>query len=79
MHTQNTQTIDETAHAPRSLDGIGADVTRLERSVARTLHLIATACDERAAPPIRAARRNLAEVYGATRLRRRLERARLTA
>ena len=52
---------------------------RLERSVAATLRIIAAAHVERQAPPIHAARRHLSEVYGATRLARRLERERRTA
>ncbi|GJD44988.1 hypothetical protein AFCDBAGC_2857 [Methylobacterium cerastii] len=51
------------------------DEQRLERSVAATLRVIAAAHAERTAPPIHAARRRLGEVYGATRLARRLERA----
>ncbi|GJE10938.1 MULTISPECIES: hypothetical protein [Methylobacterium] len=52
---------------------------RLERSVAAALRVIAAAHDERQAPPVSAARRRLSEVYGATRLARRLERDRRTA
>ncbi|MCJ2010882.1 hypothetical protein MKK70_06000 [Methylobacterium sp. E-041] len=51
------------------------DEQRLERSVAATLRVIAAAHAEREAPPVHAARRRLGEVYGATRLARRLERA----
>ena len=51
------------------------DEQRLERSVAATLRVIAAVHAERAAPPVHAARRRLGEVYGATRLARRLERA----
>ncbi|GEO98376.1 hypothetical protein [Methylobacterium haplocladii] len=47
---------------------------RLQHSIASTLLVIAAARAEREAPPIHAARRHLAAVYGATRLRRRLER-----
>ncbi len=47
---------------------------RLEHSIATTLLVIAAARVERDAPPVHAARQRLAEVYGATRLRRRLER-----
>lgn len=47
---------------------------RLQRSIATTLCVIAAARAEREAPPIHAARQQLAAVYGATRLRRRLER-----
>lgn len=46
----------------------------LERSVADALRIIAAACAERNAAPVKAARRQLAEVYGATRLSRRRER-----
>ncbi len=52
------------------------DEQRLERSVAATLRVIAAAHAEREAPPVHAARRRLGEVYGATRLARRIERAR---
>ncbi|KAA0123256.1 hypothetical protein CIW48_14170 [Methylobacterium sp. P1-11] len=52
---------------------------RLERSVAAALRVIAAAHVERQAPPISAARRCLSEVYGATRLARRLEQERRTA
>ena len=54
--------------------GHSAEAARLERSVQAVLTLIATAQDERRAPPVQAARRNLAAVYGLTRLRRREER-----
>ncbi len=47
---------------------------QLHHSVATTLLVIAAARAERAAPPVSAARRRLAQVYGATRLRKRLER-----
>ncbi len=47
---------------------------RLHHSIATTLLVIAAARAERAAPPVHAARQRLAEVYGASRLRRRLER-----
>lgn len=47
---------------------------RLERSVSATLRIIDAAHVERQAPPVHAARRRLGEVYGATRLARRLER-----
>lgn len=56
----------------------GAD-TRLERTVADALRIIAAACAEREAPPVRAARERLAKVYGTTRLRRHLERQHLPA
>jgi len=52
---------------------------RLERSVAAALRVIAAAHVERQAPPISAARQRLSEVYGATRLARRLEQERRTA
>ncbi|MGH1587175.1 hypothetical protein ACRBEV_01010 [Methylobacterium phyllosphaerae] len=52
---------------------------RLERSVAAALRVIAAAHVERQAPPVTAARRRLSEVYGATRLARRLEQERRTA
>ncbi|AIQ92210.1 MULTISPECIES: hypothetical protein [Methylobacterium] len=52
---------------------------RLERSVAAALRVIAAAHVERQAPPVSAARRRLSEVYGATRLARRLEQERRTA
>ncbi len=47
---------------------------RLELSIANALLVIAAARAERQAPPVHAARQRLAEIYGATRLRRRLER-----
>ncbi|MBB5757007.1 hypothetical protein HNR00_001715 [Methylorubrum rhodinum] len=47
---------------------------RLDHSIAATLLVIAAARVEREAAPVHAARQRLAEVYGATRLRRRLER-----
>lgn len=47
---------------------------RLQHSVAQTLCVIAAARAERQLPPIHAARQRLAAIYGATRLRRRLER-----
>ena len=43
------------------------------------LRVIAAAHVERQAPPVSAARRRLSEVYGATRLARRLEQERRTA
>ncbi|MDP4004589.1 hypothetical protein [Methylobacterium sp. NEAU K] len=52
---------------------------RLERSVAAALRVIEAAHVERQAPPVHAARRRLSEVYGATRLARRLERDRRSA
>ena len=52
---------------------------RLERSVAATLRVIAAAQAEREAPPVHAARRHLGEIYGATRLARRMERERRSA
>lgn len=62
-------------------DGLSGDALdraraqgRLHHSVATTLLVIAAARVEREAPPIHAARRRLAQIYGATRLRRRLER-----
>lgn len=59
----------------RMLAGCGAmEAARLERSVAAALDLIAAAQDERTAPPVQAARRNLAAVYGLKRLRRHQER-----
>lgn len=54
---------------------IPVDEARLERSVADALRIIAAACAERNAAPVKAARRQLAEVYGATRLSRRRERS----
>ncbi|MEH3117341.1 MAG: hypothetical protein PGN25_06970 [Methylorubrum populi] len=47
---------------------------RLHHSIAATLLVIAAARAEREAPPVHAARRRLAEAYGASRLRKRLER-----
>ncbi|GEP08294.1 hypothetical protein [Methylobacterium gnaphalii] len=47
---------------------------RLQHSIATTLLVIAAARAEREAAPVHAARQRLAAVYGATRLRRRLER-----
>lgn len=47
---------------------------RLERSVADALRIIAAVCAERNEPPVKAARRHLAEIYGATRLSRQRER-----
>ena len=61
-------TIDHFARQPGDL--------RLQRSVAETLRTIAAACAERDAPPVKAARRELAAVYGATRLSRRRDRLR---
>ena len=52
---------------------------RMERSVAAALRVIEAAHVERQAPPVSAARRRLSEVYGATRLARRLEQERRTA
>jgi hypothetical protein len=52
---------------------------RLERSVDAALRIIAAARVERQAPPVTAARRRLSEIYGATRLARRLEQERLIA
>ena len=52
---------------------------RLERSVADALRTIAAACAERNEPPVKAARRHLAEIYGATRLSRHRERRRASA
>ncbi|MCJ2049118.1 hypothetical protein [Methylobacterium sp. J-070] len=52
---------------------------RMERSVAAALRVIAAAHVERQAPPVSAARRRLSEVYGATRLARRLEQEQRTA
>ncbi len=49
---------------------------RLQRSVADTLRVIAAACAEREAPPVKAARQELAAIYGATRLSRRRDRPR---
>lgn len=63
---------DDAAQGWRLPDG-GAEI-RLERSVAHTLRVIAAACAEREAAPVKAARQHLAEIYGATRLSRRLER-----
>ncbi|KQP60742.1 hypothetical protein [Methylobacterium sp. Leaf112] len=51
---------------------------RLQRSVADTLRTIAAACAERDAPPVKAARRELAAIYGATRLSRRRDGLRAT-
>ena len=48
--------------------------SRLQHSIATTLCVIAAARAERELPPIHAARQRLAAIYGATRLRRRLER-----
>ena len=53
--------------------------SRLERSVADTLRVIAAACTERATPPIHAARQHLQEAYGAARLRKRMEQVRHSA
>lgn len=47
---------------------------RLQHSIATTLLVLAAARAEREAAPVHAARQQLASVYGATRLRRRLER-----
>ncbi|MCJ2034152.1 hypothetical protein [Methylobacterium sp. J-068] len=52
---------------------------RLARSVADALRIITAACEERNAPPVKAARRHLAEIYGATRLNRQRERRRASA
>ncbi|KQP10984.1 hypothetical protein ASF28_07920 [Methylobacterium sp. Leaf99] len=61
-------TIEPVARQPGDL--------RLQRSVADTLRTIAAACAERDAPLVKAARRELAAVYGATRLSRRRDRLR---
>jgi len=47
---------------------------RLQHSIATTLLVLAAARAEREAPPVHAARQRLTSVYGATRLRRRMER-----
>jgi hypothetical protein len=60
-------------------DGAVTAERRLERSVAAALRVIAAAHVERQAPPVSAARRRLSEVYGATRLARRLEQERRSA
>ncbi|KST58004.1 hypothetical protein AO398_23555 [Methylobacterium sp. GXS13] len=52
---------------------------RLERSVDSALRVIAAAHVERQAPPVSAARRRLSEVYGATRLAKRLAREQRSA
>ncbi len=70
--------IEFPARMPRAVDGQRAEI-RLERSVAAALKAIAAACAEREAPPVKAARRHLAEIYGATRLSRHRERARASA
>lgn len=57
----------------------GAATVRLERCVAHTLRVIAAARTERDDAPVKAARRHLAEIYGVTRLNRRLERGRHSA
>ena len=59
--------------SPPLLDLVDA-TGRLQHSIATTLCVIAAVRAEREAPPIHAARQTLAQVYGATRLRRRLER-----
>jgi hypothetical protein len=63
----------------RARGGIPVVEARLERSVADALRIIAAACAERNAPPVKAARRRLAEIYGATRLNRQRERLRASA
>lgn len=68
MHGLDVPTAGSRAFDPGIVD------TRLERSVADTLRVIAAVCAERDAPSVKAARRHLAEVHGATRLSRRLER-----
>lgn len=74
---------DITIHASgTSLDDRREEIraaTRLERSVSATLQAIAAACAERDAPPVHAARRHLAEAYGAARLRKRMEEVRRSA
>jgi hypothetical protein len=55
------------------------EASRLERSVADTLRVIAAACAEREAPPIHAARQHLREIYGAARLRKQREQVRRSA
>lgn len=55
------------------LDHVHAQ-SRLQHSIATTLCVIAAARAERELPPVQAARQRLAAIYGATRLRRRLER-----
>ncbi|GJE15713.1 hypothetical protein [Methylobacterium marchantiae] len=57
----------------------GSAAIRLERCVAHTLRVIEAARVEREDAPVKAARRHLAEIYGVTRLSRRLERRRNSA
>ena len=57
----------------------GAATVRLEHCVAHTLRIIAAARTEREDEPVKAARRQLAEIYGVTRLNRRLERRGVSA
>ncbi|WP_375408775.1 hypothetical protein [uncultured Methylobacterium sp.] len=64
----------DSIHDRMSADGNATEAARLERSVAAALNLIAAAQDERTAPPVQAARRNLAAVYGLKRLRQHQER-----
>ncbi|AMB43574.1 hypothetical protein [Methylobacterium sp. AMS5] len=47
---------------------------QMHHSIATTLLVIAAARAERAAPPVHAARQRLAKIYGASRLRKRMER-----
>lgn len=61
------------ARLPRAVDAHRVE-THLEQSVAAALRTIAAARIEREAPPIKAARRHLAQIYGATRLSRQRER-----
>lgn len=57
----------------------GHAATHLEHCVAHTLRVIEAARIEREDAPVKAARRHLAEIYGVTRLNRRLERNRHSA
>ncbi|MGU3361320.1 hypothetical protein ACLBWX_13400 [Methylobacterium sp. M6A4_1b] len=69
--------LSETSHTTRPSSRPAE--ARLERSVADALRVIRAACDERNEAPVKAARRHLAEIYGATRLSRQRERGRASA
>ena len=69
-----TTFVDATPAAPGEALAQAHAQGKLQQSIAKTLLVIAAARAEREAPPVHAARQRLAAVYGATRLRRRLER-----
>ena len=75
MSTMLSMTRTERATGFASEDlAMACEQGRMQHSIAKALLTIAAARAERDAPPVHAARQHLAAVYGATRLRRRLER-----